>query len=282
MVEELFSAMQNRNIEEAYYDFALEQINNSFIRDMYMGSIAEAFEGYEQEPSEIMQEADQLDDFMMEGISTEEMVDERKVPNFKPGTTLQQAHKQGKREGSIQGFAAGQKRGLLQGAAGATAIGGALAVRNMDESANMVDEFMSDGITTEDLINETQYYGDTFNDGVKYGRTRGMAKGALLGAIGATALTGAKYEYDKYKQKKSNTKESYEYNDDFMMEGQGCEGCCTDPVIVKAIDLLPESDPRDAGTFFSRTNAVSAECNAACQEQFDLIDAIIPDTIITL
>ena len=143
MVEELFSAMQNRNVEESYHEFALEQIDNALVRDLYMGCIGEAFEGYGEKSS--IQENDQLNDFMNEGIST------------------------------------------------------------------------------EDLVNE----------------------------------------------------------------GENCANCkidkeCCDPAIIKAIDLLPESDPRDAGTFFSQTDAVSAECNKACQEQFDLIDAIIPDTIISL
>ena len=243
MVEELFSAMQNRNVEEAYYDFALEQINNGLIRDLYMGSIAEAFEGFEQEPSEIMQEAEQLDDFMMEGISTEELVNEVEVRRI----------------------------------VGHNNLGGKIAT-----GLRAAGNYRTNHKGSHDKLGRALHKSADF----AFDHNKGITRAGYGVAVGAAY--GAKKAYDHFKNNDSNasngqTNESYGQLDDFMMEGQNCSSCCTDPAIVRAIDLLPESDPRDAGTFFSRTNAVNAEeCGACCQEQFDLIDAIIPDTVINL
>lgn len=73
-----------------------------------------------------------------------------------------------------------------------------------------------------------------------------------------------------------------------ISEGKNCSSCgeCDkNPAIEKAIDILPESDPTDVGTFFSKTRGISAEeCTAEgarmMQETRDLIGAIIPDTSI--
>lgn len=75
---------------------------------------------------------------------------------------------------------------------------------------------------------------------------------------------------------------------DIVSEGKNCSSCgeCDkNPAIEKAIDILPETDPTDAGTFFSNTKGISAEeCTAEgarmMQETRDLIGAIIPDTSI--
>ena len=69
---------------------------------------------------------------------------------------------------------------------------------------------------------------------------------------------------------------------DFSDVEEACADC--EPAIQNCISKVPEGNPADAGTYFSLVNKVNAEgdpeARKAIKEQMDLIEAIIPDTII--
>ena len=56
-----------------------------------------------------------------------------------------------------------------------------------------------------------------------------------------------------------------------------------DENISHLIDLHPETDPKDVGSYFSNTDDVAAECSESVkdgliQEQLQMVDLLIPDT----
>ena len=325
MVEELFTAMRNQNVEESYYDFALEQIDSALIRDLYMSSIGEAFEGYEDYPGDIARESEQLNDFMMDSISTEDMLNESilSAPTRAVNRGINAFGTAANKHAFNYNTSAAYKKKTDAAAAVGAALGAAALYKNSKDIRHAAgDALTSYGNSGKEEANEG-FNGDTISEGIansiytapgraftagasklgsmasthmqKYNNSRAYRYGTnIAGLAAAKALYDNRKEIAKKAGNALNSDKDEEASEGYLFEGSDCHGpncncseCeiqkeCSDPAIIRAIDLLPESDPRDAGTFFSRTNAVNVECDRAIKEQYDLIDAIIPDTLITM